>query len=100
VDLPLPVAVRAKLSNGQVRLGTRAENIEASAMPVKGALTGKVLVIEPLGSHNLLTVQVGEERVKVNTHADSVFHPGQTIWLKLASDKIRWLNRESGQAIG
>ena len=100
VDLPLPVAVRAKLSNGQVRLGTRAENIEASAMPVKGALTGKVLVIEPLGSHNLLTVQVGEERVKVNTHADSLFHPGQTIWLKLASDKIRWLNRESGQAIG
>jgi len=100
VDLPLPVAVRAKLSNGQVRLGIRAENIEASAMPVKGALTGKVLVIEPLGSHNLLTVQVGEERVKVNTHADSVFQPGQTIWLKLASDKIRWLNRESGQAIG
>ena len=100
VDLPLPVAVRARLSNGQVRLGIRAENIEASAMPVKGALTGKVLVIEPLGSHNLLTVQVGEERVKVNTRADSVFHPGQTIWLKLASDKIRWLNRESGQAIG
>src|SRR3990172_1754079 len=100
VDLPLPVAVRARLSNGQVRLGIRAENIEASAMPVKGALTGKVLVIEPLGSPNLLTLHVGEECLKVNTHADSVFQPGQTIWLKLASDKIRWLNRESGQAIG
>lgn len=83
----------------QLRLGIRAENIEASPMPLKGALAAEVLVVEPLGSHNLLTVRVGRERLKVNTHADAVFLPGQTIWLKLAMDKIRWMERATGRAL-
>jgi len=97
-----PAAVQALLRakpGARVQLGIRAENIEASASRLEGALSGAVLVVEPLGSHNLLTVQVGDERVKVNTHADAAFQPGQAIWLKLAADKIRWMDRESGLAI-
>ncbi len=91
-------ALREQAGNG-VWLGIRAENIQASPAPGYGALSGSVLVVEPLGSHNLLTVQVGDERVKVNTHADASVQPGETIWLRLAADKIRWMNRETGQAI-
>ena len=95
-----PPAVRAALGNGaRARLGIRAENIEAISIPADGALSGAVLVVEPLGSHNLLTVRVGEERVKVNAHADSRFEPGQPLWLKLAPEKIRWIDHESGGAI-
>lgn len=97
-----PPAVQAVLKekpgNG-VWLGIRAENIEASARPIAGALCGEVLVVEPLGSHNLLTVQVKDEWVKVNTHADAPFTPGQAIWLRLARDKIRWMDRATGEAI-
>ncbi len=92
-------AALARMSGARVRLGIRAENIEATAIPADGALSGAVLVVEPLGSHNLLTVQVGGERVKVNTHADAAYQPGQAIWLKLAPEKIRWIDRESGRAI-
>jgi multiple sugar transport system ATP-binding protein len=92
------MAMRGAIASG-VWLGIRAENIETSPAPADGALQGLVLVVEPLGSHNLLTVQVGNERVKVNTHADAVFQPGQSIWLRLASDKIRWMDRESGMAL-
>jgi len=97
-----PPAVQAALDKqpgAGVWLGIRAENITASATPVAGALCGEVLVIEPLGSHNLITVQVQGERVKVNTHADAPFAPGQAIWLRLAQDKIRWMDRATGQAI-
>ena len=59
-------------------------------------MMGKVLVVEPLGSHNLLTTLVGDQRVKVNAHADSLFQPDQTIWLRPAPEKIRWLDVESG----
>ena len=94
-------AVRPALrGKAGVQLGIRAENIEALPSPTDGALSGTVLVVEPLGSHNLLTVRAGEERVKVNTRADAVYQPGQAIWLKLAADKIRWMDRENGQAIG
>jgi len=99
-DLPahLGPALRQETEAG-IWLGIRAENIQASPTQVDGALHGSVLVVEPLGSHNLLTVQVGNERVKVNTHADAVFQPGQSIWLRLAVDKIRWMRRGTGQAL-
>lgn len=95
-----PPVVRASLSRtptAPVRVGIRAENIEAHASPAAGALQGTVLVVEPLGSHNLLTVQVGVEQVKVNVHSDAAFQPGQPIWLRLALDKIRWIDGENGR---
>jgi urease beta subunit len=42
---------------------------------------------------------VGGERVKVNAHADTRFEPGQPIWLKLVTEKIRWMDRNTGRAI-
>jgi multiple sugar transport system ATP-binding protein len=95
-----PLAIQPALREGDgVRMGIRAENIEALPQHAEGALAGEVMVVEPLGSHNLLTVRVGGERVKVNTHADARFQPGQAIWLKLTLDKIRWMAHASGQAI-
>lgn len=96
---PSPLIQSALRDSASILLGIRAENIEASATKVDGALSGSVLVVEPLGSHNLLTVKVGAEYVKVNAHADVVFQPDQTIWLKLAADKIRWIDRQSGVAV-
>ena len=54
-------------------LGIRAENIEARAeAPASGddALAGEVLVVEPLGSHLLLTALVDGQRLKVLTRND------------------------------
>lgn len=94
------LATHARRANGSgVLVGIRAENIEALDAPVEGALPAKVLVVEPLGSHNLLTVQAGGEQLKVNTHADAVFLPGQEIWLRMVPDKIRLLDKETGQAL-
>jgi multiple sugar transport system ATP-binding protein len=81
---------------GGVRLGIRAENIEVVSDSQPNTMLSKVLVVEPLGSHNLLTTLVGDQRIKVNAHADSLFQPGQTIWLKLTLEKVRWLDVESG----
>jgi multiple sugar transport system ATP-binding protein len=82
-----------------VKLGIRAENIEIASEQREGSMEGLVLVVEPLGSHNLLTVQIGEERLKVNTHADRYFQPGQPIWLHPVPAKIRWMDAESGMAL-
>jgi multiple sugar transport system ATP-binding protein len=101
--LPIDATMAGRLrgANGAgLWLGIRAENIEAGASPAEGALPARVLVVEPLGSHNLLTVAVGDEQLKVNTHADARFTPGQEVWLRLAPEKIRWLDRGSGMAIG
>ena len=72
-------------------LGIRAENIETHATPIAGALQGQVIVAEPLGSHNLLTVQAHGQMVKVNTRPDDYFAPNTSIWLQIMPSKQCWL---------
>lgn len=88
-----------KLINNDVWLGIRAENIEATDLPVKGAISGNILVVEPLGSHNLLTIKMDEQIIKVNIRADSPFQAGQQIYLLFSTDKISWMDRQSGDTI-
>jgi multiple sugar transport system ATP-binding protein len=58
-----------------------------------------VLVLEPLGSHNLLTLRVGEDLLKVSTPPDLFPAPDSEVWLELDPARIRWMDRDSGQAV-
>jgi multiple sugar transport system ATP-binding protein len=87
--------------SGEVVLGIRAENIEARAeAPAEpDALAGEALVVEPLGSHLLITAVVDGQRVKVLTRTDFPIGPGRPIWLRPESDKIRWHRGSDGAAL-
>ncbi len=100
--LEVPEAMRSALlaqNRDDVIIGVRAENIEPQTQEAPNTLRGTVLVVEPLGSHNLLTVRVGEEHVKVSTSADFRPRSGETLWLRVHPDKLRWFDPETGQAI-
>ena len=66
---------------------------------VDDALEGEVLVVEPLGSHLLLTVLVDGQRIKVLTRNDFPIAPGRPIWLQPEPDKIRWHRSSDGAAL-
>jgi multiple sugar transport system ATP-binding protein len=76
-------------------LGIRPENIRIG----QGPLRGRVIVAEPLGSHTLLTVQVGKDSLKVVAPADDVFKPDQSLQIAPEPHKIRWMDEASGKAI-
>jgi multiple sugar transport system ATP-binding protein len=80
-------------------IGIRAENMETLNRPAEDALQVEVLVVEPLGSQNLLTVQIGEDIVKVSTHPTFEVVPGNDVWLRFPADKIRWVDRDSGRVL-
>ena len=82
-----------------ILIGIRAENMETLAQPTKDALQVEVLVVEPLGSQNLLTVKIGNDLVKVATHPTFQVTPGTDVWLRFPAEKIRWVDRESGQLL-
>jgi len=93
LDLP---AGEAPAVDGDVLVGIRAESIEASAQPVEGALPAVTQVIEPLGSHNLVTARIGAEQVKLATRMD--FEPGSDgqLWLTPEPGKLRWFDTATG----
>ncbi len=92
----LNVPVPAKLTGQRdVLLGIRAESIEAIKEPQPGSVPARVLVIEPLGSHLLLTVQVGDELAKVATRTDFPVAPDDTVYLQPEAGKIRLYDAQS-----
>jgi multiple sugar transport system ATP-binding protein len=84
-----------------VLLGIRAENIDVqkTGSTDEGLVRARCLVVEPLGSHNLLTLQLGEERVKVATRPDQHVAPDEEVLLRIDAGRIRWLDPETGEAI-
>lgn len=87
------------LDGRSIIIGIRAENMETLSEPADDALKVEVLVVEPLGSQNLLTVEIGGDVVKVATHPTFAVSPGMHVWLRFPADKIRWVDRDNGQVL-
>jgi multiple sugar transport system ATP-binding protein len=84
-----------------VTVGVRAENIEVVDQSVAGEdlLGARVLVVEPLGSHDLLTVSIASEQIKVQTRPDVGIQANDDIQLRFERDRLVWLDPESGRSI-
>ncbi len=94
----LPVETAA-LAGHKLLLGIRAEAIGVETAAADGLVRAKVIVLEPLGSHNLLTVRCGEDALKVSIQPDLFPQPESNVWLRLEPARIRWMDRDTGVAI-
>jgi multiple sugar transport system ATP-binding protein len=93
------VSLLTPYEGGPIVVGIRAENMEAVDRPSDDALSVRVIVVEPLGSQNLLTVRIGDDVVKIATHPTFAVAADDDIWLRFPVDKIRWVDPESGKAL-
>jgi multiple sugar transport system ATP-binding protein len=95
------------LANGDARtlagksllMGIRAEAIGVQSEAADDTIRATVLVVEPLGSHNLLTVRTGEDVLKVSTRPDVFPAPDSDVWLRIEPARIRWMDRETRTAL-
>jgi multiple sugar transport system ATP-binding protein len=86
--------------NGKpILLGIRPENLILVPGHQANTIRAHVLVVEPLGSHKLLTMRVGAETIKVSVAPDQPIAPNQDVWLHFDPEKIRWMDAASGEAI-
>jgi multiple sugar transport system ATP-binding protein len=88
----------------EVVMGIRAEDVEvrrpSGAGSDDGAVAARCLVVEPLGSHNLLTLSIGDAQIKATTRPDDPIGPDDDVVLDIDARRVRWLDPESGEAIG
>ncbi|MBJ7603198.1 MAG: ABC transporter ATP-binding protein [Candidatus Dormibacteraeota bacterium] len=90
VEVALPEASNLPAGT-EVSIGIRAENIEVHTEALDGALPATVAVIEPLGSHLLLTLAVGAESIKASVRTDFAVKRGDPLWLELRQGSVRLL---------
>jgi multiple sugar transport system ATP-binding protein len=98
-SFPLDQGSVSALVGRKVILGIRAEAIVVEPEPGEGLIEATVIVVEPLGSHNLLTVKTGDDLLKVSTPPHLFPEPDSSIWLRLEQNRIRWMDQETGSAI-
>jgi len=102
INVAEPAAELAQRAGQPIVVGIRAENIEVSHGEAAPADTvpATALVIEPLGSHNLVTLALGEARIKAATRPDDTLQPDEEVRLGIDARRIRWIDSETGRAIG
>jgi multiple sugar transport system ATP-binding protein len=94
--VPAPPAARFR-GGRDVLLGVRPENI--GVHPDDGDLPARVEVLEPTGSAVLLTVDVGDEALKVAAPATFRARPGDVVYLTLPPEAMRLYDADTHDAI-
>ena len=79
----------------EMLLGVRAEHILIGG----DGVAAKVLVVEPLGAHALVTVLVGKTPVKVQAPIDVAVKADDPVRLRLDESRLRWMDAASGSAL-
>jgi multiple sugar transport system ATP-binding protein len=84
---------------GEMTIGIRPEHIAVEFTPSAATVPASVSVLEPIGSHQLLTAQVGSDIVKVTVPPEFDADPGRQIWLRFDPRRVRLLDPNTGQAV-
>jgi len=82
-------------ADGTVMLGVRPEDLA----PAENGFGFRVQVVEPLGSHLLLTGTTEGQPLRVVVPPDTVVRTGETIALRPDVAHIAWMHPETGEAL-
>ncbi len=91
---PAPEGLRG-LAGRSLLAGLRGEDVAPSAGQVPGAVPAQVRVVEPLGSHVLVTVTIKGAEFKVVAPAGFTAAEDSELWLRPAPDKVRWFDPDT-----
>jgi multiple sugar transport system ATP-binding protein len=80
--------IESSRNGATVKTGVRAEDVAVSGTPVAGFDPASVIVIEPMGSETLLTLDYRGQRLIARVSGDARFEPGQTVWVHLPPERI------------
>jgi multiple sugar transport system ATP-binding protein len=95
---PVPEELRG-LAGRRLLAGIRGESVVPSAAGAPGAVPGRVRVVEPLGSHVLVTVTIEGTEFKVLTQSDFAAAEDAELWLRPVPEKVRWFDPDTRREV-
>ena len=97
IDVPLSESVCGQIAQRQahnIRLGIRPEFVEVFTSPESNTFTCELLDTENLGSYKILTLQLGQQKIRARINEDDPIPAGNAYirfpeqWLKVYVDEI------------
>jgi multiple sugar transport system ATP-binding protein len=83
----------------RVHVGVRPEDVEVTASPADGGDQARVLVVEPMGSETLVTLEYRAQRLVARVAADRHFEPGQPAYVRLPADRVLTFDAGTGRML-
>jgi ABC-type sugar transport system ATPase subunit len=83
----------------RMTVGVRAEDVVVTAAAAEGSTEARVLVVEPMGSETLVTLEYRGQRLVARVTGDSRFEPGQSVGVHLPPERTLTFDA-SGSRIG
>lgn len=100
VSLPENAAARTLASSRSeaVILGIRPTGIDLKA-DRSGSLRAEVYTVEPFGKHSIVTMTVGDDRLKAKTFDSVPFRTGEQVSLAIRQEQVTLFDGDTGLAI-
>jgi multiple sugar transport system ATP-binding protein len=96
-----PAGLIAQLpANAQLAFGIRPEALTLSLSASPGAMALEAHLIEPLGSHDIVDMRVGDGILRARTRSGLVAGPGTPVWLSADPARAHFFDKVSGQSLG
>lgn len=97
-----PAALLAQVRQPEraLKLGIRPEAIEVSLTAAEGHLAAEAHIIEPLGSHDIVDIRVGDTLLRARSKPGLVAKPGTPVWLRLDAGRAHLFDSETGTSLG
>ena len=86
--------------NGSLTLGVRPEGVLVSRDQQDGFMPVEAHLIEPLGSHDIVDLKVGNAMLRARTKSGFVPGPGQPVWARIDPAQAHFFNTATGLSLG
>ena len=105
VRFDFPAALSGKLKEAgaqpdKLKLGVRPEGVLLSHAAAKGYVEVTAGIIEPLGSHDIVDLKVGEVTLRARTKSGFVAGPGVKVWARIDPAQAHFFDTTSGSSLG
>jgi multiple sugar transport system ATP-binding protein len=87
-------------NGARVQLGIRPEDVEIAATAADGWQPARIVVVEPMGSETLVTVDYRDQRLVARVGANRWFESGQTVWVRLPGERTLTFDPVTGRLEG
>jgi multiple sugar transport system ATP-binding protein len=100
---PFPPELLARLNGARDRrlaLGIRPEGVLVERAARDGYLPVEAHIIEPLGSHDIVDLKIGDGFLRARTASGYVGRPGERVFVRLDPAQAHFFDAASGDSLG
>ncbi|XDA99082.1 ABC transporter ATP-binding protein [Sulfitobacter sp. LCG007] len=95
----VPSATVAHLNGASAKLGIRPEAVLLSREPGGGAVETETTNVEPLGSHDIVDVRVGDATLRARCESGFARGEGERVWVALDPHRAHYFDAANGQSL-